>query len=325
MAIKHSTTATLPDQAGVEINKAEWNASHTIEAGTITEAMQGLADNTTADVATTQHGYVPKAPNDVTKFLNGLGAWSVPAGSATLNGITAATGAVTIASGNNTGIVWNWANAADSTVAFTYGETTAAINGTSTTGIPNQVLLKALTLVGSTQSPFQVYAQGVHAFSVSPTVTPQILARSGAVGSPTYSFAANPTYGMLIAGNEVKLISAGAVNLVSGVGYVEFPSGSGASPSVINIANGDAGLFFGAGFMGISSSSGENIRFVGGAAAKQSLFSACAFANLGTPSNGSFAYCSDCDPGTLFNSTCASVGTKTGAFARRVNGAWLCD
>jgi hypothetical protein len=40
-----------------------------------------FTDNTTGDVSTTKHGYTPKAPNDVTKFLNGLGAWSVPTAS----------------------------------------------------------------------------------------------------------------------------------------------------------------------------------------------------------------------------------------------------
>lgn len=47
----------------------------------ITEAMQNLTDNTTNDVSTSRHGYVPKAPNDTSKFLNGAGAWSTPASS----------------------------------------------------------------------------------------------------------------------------------------------------------------------------------------------------------------------------------------------------
>lgn len=51
-----------------------------IAAGAVTEAKQTLADNTTNDVSISAHGYAPKAPNDVTKFLNGLGAYSVPAG-----------------------------------------------------------------------------------------------------------------------------------------------------------------------------------------------------------------------------------------------------
>lgn len=36
-------------------------------------------DNTDLNVSTSAHGLTPKAPNDVTKFLNGLGAWSVAA------------------------------------------------------------------------------------------------------------------------------------------------------------------------------------------------------------------------------------------------------
>lgn len=48
-----------------------------------------------------------------------------------------------------------------------------------------------------------------------------------------------------------------------------------------------------------------------------------AFASLGTPANGSFSYCSDCDPQATLT-TCTSVGAKTGAFAYRLAGAWKC-
>lgn len=40
-----------------------------------TESAINLADNTTNDVSTTKHGFVPKAPNDGTKFLDGTGAF----------------------------------------------------------------------------------------------------------------------------------------------------------------------------------------------------------------------------------------------------------
>lgn len=45
-----------------------------------TEANLSTSDITTNDCTTSKHGLTPKAPNDVTKFLNGLCAWSVPAG-----------------------------------------------------------------------------------------------------------------------------------------------------------------------------------------------------------------------------------------------------
>lgn len=44
-----------------------------------TEADLSTSDVTTLDVSTSKHGFVPKAPNDAAKFLNGLGAWSAPA------------------------------------------------------------------------------------------------------------------------------------------------------------------------------------------------------------------------------------------------------
>jgi hypothetical protein len=49
------------------------------------------------------------------------------------------------------------------------------------------------------------------------------------------------------------------------------------------------------------------------------LFAAKTQANLGTPTNGSVVYCSDC---TIAN-PCAGGGT--GALAKRLNGAWVCN
>lgn len=53
-------------------------------------------------------------------------------------------------------------------------------------------------------------------------------------------------------------------------------------------------------------------------AGQMSLF-AVLFAALGTPANGSICYCSDC---TIAN-PCA--GSGTGAFAKRLNGVWVCN
>jgi len=51
-----------------------------VKDNSITEAKQLLADNTTNDVSTSKHGYAPKLPNDATKFLDGTGTYSTPAG-----------------------------------------------------------------------------------------------------------------------------------------------------------------------------------------------------------------------------------------------------
>lgn len=51
----------------------------------ITERQILLSDVTTNNVSTSTHGFVPKAPNDATKFLDGTGSFSVPAGGGTNN------------------------------------------------------------------------------------------------------------------------------------------------------------------------------------------------------------------------------------------------
>lgn len=45
---------------------------------TITDANLSTSDITTNNVSTTKHGFVPKAPNDTTKFLRGDATWNVP-------------------------------------------------------------------------------------------------------------------------------------------------------------------------------------------------------------------------------------------------------
>jgi hypothetical protein len=83
--------------------------------------------------------------------LSGTGA---PCGASTisLSSITAAVAANTIANGNNSGQVWNWALTANSETAFAFGETTAATNGT----LGNQYILKISTMAGSTAVPVNI-------------------------------------------------------------------------------------------------------------------------------------------------------------------------
>lgn len=49
-----------------------------IRDSSITEAKILLSDNTTNNVSTSRHGFVPKAPNDSSQFLNGSGSWASP-------------------------------------------------------------------------------------------------------------------------------------------------------------------------------------------------------------------------------------------------------
>jgi hypothetical protein len=47
---------------------------------TIDDATLPMSDITTNNVSISQHGFVPKLPNDATKFLNGVGAFATPSG-----------------------------------------------------------------------------------------------------------------------------------------------------------------------------------------------------------------------------------------------------
>jgi len=49
----------------------------------VVESDLTLSANTTANVTTSQHGFAPVLPNDATKYLDGTGAYSVPAGGST--------------------------------------------------------------------------------------------------------------------------------------------------------------------------------------------------------------------------------------------------
>lgn len=52
-------------------------------------------------------------------------------------------------------------------------------------------------------------------------------------------------------------------------------------------------------------------------------FGTVVFASLPASTNGTVIYCSNCDP-ALTMATCTSAAAQTGAFAFRVNGAWIC-
>jgi hypothetical protein len=89
--------------------------------------------------------------------LCGTGSFGAcTAGGATaLSGLTAATGANTIANGNNPQ-TWNWALTSNTQTGLLFGETSAATNGTYTNNIPNQLEVQISTAAGSTASPLLI-------------------------------------------------------------------------------------------------------------------------------------------------------------------------
>lgn len=177
-------------------------------------------------------------------------------GSATWDTIGAAAGSATTANGTNN-IVYNVAPTADSKIAWTFGETSAATNGTSTSGVPNQVLLKLTTLAASTQSPLSVYSRANHVFSVSPSTT-QVMLALGTFGAPILASAASAGHGLSWdAGNGGWSFGNGvATRFVTFAGNgVLISPGSSTSPGLSDNSNGNTGLFIESGAMGICNNS----------------------------------------------------------------------
>jgi len=55
---------------------------------TVSDATLSTSDITTNNVSTSKHGFAPKLPNDATKYLDGTGAYSVPAGGASFASVS---------------------------------------------------------------------------------------------------------------------------------------------------------------------------------------------------------------------------------------------
>jgi hypothetical protein len=142
--------ATVTTNANLSGDVSSVGNTTTIGAGKVTEAMQVLADNTTQNVSTSKHGYAPKAPNDATKFLDGTGAYSVPAG----GGRPSAYGKAVVASVPTIYLPmqetqkWNLANVAS--VGTTPGMMVGTGGSVGNTGGPVTGETNFITLDGST-------------------------------------------------------------------------------------------------------------------------------------------------------------------------------
>lgn len=229
-----------------------------------------LTDLTTNNASATQHGFVPKWPNNTTTFFRGDGTYAAPAaGSSTWDTIGAAAASTTTANAAFN-IVYNTAPTADTKVAWTFGETSAGSGGTSTAGVPNQVLLKLTTLATSTQSPLSVYSSAAHVFSVSPT-TAQILGTDGTGTDPTYSFAASVGTGIYSSAANTIAFSINTIQryvfnvtaLTGSSQVIRFATGSPSAPTYSFNAETNTGLWKPAtSTLGISINGVENSRFL---------------------------------------------------------------
>jgi len=79
MSISNTGALTLPSYTAGTLHS---NASGNITSSLVVESDISLSNNTTNNVSTSKHGFAPIAPNDASKYLDGTGAYSVPASSA---------------------------------------------------------------------------------------------------------------------------------------------------------------------------------------------------------------------------------------------------
>lgn len=134
-------TIVFGDQIAATLTAKTLTDIEALAAGITSDATLTTTDITTNNVSTGKHGFTPKAPNVVTQFLDGTGAWSTPSDALKANLVSPTfTGtplAPTAAAGTNTTQL--------ATTAFVM---TAAINQTTTsTGTVNDFALTAGAMV----------------------------------------------------------------------------------------------------------------------------------------------------------------------------------
>ncbi|MFA6184591.1 MAG: hypothetical protein WCT51_01615 [Candidatus Shapirobacteria bacterium] len=156
--------------------------------------------------------------SQVLAWNSSTSSWGCGARISILSNITAATAANTINS-NDFAQIWNWGLTTDGKTAFTFGENTAATNGTG-----SQYILGVSTKAGSTANPFKVVAQNNTIFDTT------------ALGAVTIGN---------IAANQ-------PINIISGDGGINI--GNSPNEKIINIGNntGDTSLNLFVGTSGFS-------------------------------------------------------------------------
>lgn len=128
------TTADIADSTNKRyITDAELTvlaATSGTNTGDQTDATLSTSDITTNNVSTSKHGFVPKLPNDATKFFNGVGAFSTPSASATgFATRVLATGSNQNGSGSDTLQTWT-TTSIDNNSEFASNVFTAKVAGT---------------------------------------------------------------------------------------------------------------------------------------------------------------------------------------------------
>lgn len=205
--ITGSDKAVGKSASQVLTNKTISGGSNTISG--ITEAMLSLSDVTTYDVSTSRHGFVPKAPNDSTKFLNGLGQFAVPAAtvSSVIQSFTAgesisAGDAVMVADGNDVAVSTTMRNLTSGTSKNNSGSLSNWYAQSFTTSSTTTKIQRCAIEVGS---PFSVPTGTLH---IKSSLTGSSLGSGGYSPNASPSQVINVTFtgGVTVTPNTVYYI-----------------------------------------------------------------------------------------------------------------------
>jgi hypothetical protein len=74
------STFVIPNTVASGLYVTGISTSGAVTTGTVSDAVLSTSDITTNNTSITKHGFAPKLPNDVSKYLDGTGAFSVPPG-----------------------------------------------------------------------------------------------------------------------------------------------------------------------------------------------------------------------------------------------------
>jgi hypothetical protein len=203
-----------------DVTAAQGSNLLTIGAGKVTEAMQLLANNTTNNVSTSKHGYAPVLPNDATKYMDGTGVYSTPAG----GGFGIVTGSGAPSASQSAGTVYS-----RSDQAGVYVDTSEKIlkkvqsQSASGTGVPASLTLGGAPTPGNWLIAFLGSSNDMHALLDLTKWTPITSGGTGATGSQILA-----AYRLVQVGDTTSVPALSASNASSHAQIViEISGGSG--------------------------------------------------------------------------------------------------
>jgi len=220
----------------------------------------GLTNNSGLSLITTCSN------NQVLAWDSNTSSWGCGARISILSNITAAIAANTVNS-NDFAQIWNWSLTTDGKTAFTFGEDTAAMNGTG-----SQYILGVSTKAGSTAAPLKVVAQnntiidttalgGVTIGSQTANQPISIFSGTGSINIGTGPNAKTITIGTITGATAINMVTGTGGFTLNGMGASNYSIGASTTTGTFNIGGvnqtGVANLFTGNGGMSINIGTGN--------------------------------------------------------------------